>query len=154
MKKSSQKIRSTHLARRAVVYVRQATRSPAGQSRESTPRQYALGQLAVQLGWAPGRVQVVDEDIGRSGASAEGRSGYQRLVEDVSQGRVGAILVVDVSRLTRSWADWRGLVDLCARADVLIVDELGVLAAADPSDRLLLAPTGQMSARTAAGRRA
>jgi len=141
----SPKIRPTHLSRNAVVYLRQSTMKQVREHQESTARQYALSRRAVELGWAADAVRVIDEDLGQSGASAEGRSGFQRLAEDVSQGRVGAVLALEVSRLARSSADWHRLLDLCGWADVLIADEQGVFCPNDPNDRLLLGMKGQMS---------
>lgn len=139
------KIGSQHIERKAVVYLRQSSLRQVHENRESTTRQYALSQRAIGFGWSPNDVQVVDEDLGQSGGSTEGREGFQRLAEDVAHGRVGAIFALEASRLSRSSADWHRLLDLCGLADVLIADELGVYAPRDPNDRLLLGLKGQMS---------
>ena len=112
---------------------------------ESTVRQYALGQRAIELGWPPERVQIVDDDLGRSGRTTQGRSGFQRLAQDVAEGRVGAIFALEVSRLARSSADWHRLLDLCGLADVVIVDEQRAYLPGEPDDRLLLGLKGTMS---------
>ncbi|UCC74281.1 MAG: recombinase family protein [Gemmatimonadota bacterium] len=142
---SHAKIQRTHLARRAVVYLRQSTMKQVHEHRESTQRQYALSHRAEQLGWPSHAVEVVDEDLGQSGASAQWREGFQRLAQQVSQGRVGAIFALEVSRLARSSADWHHLLDLCGWTDVVIADEQAVFAPNDPNDRLLLGLKGQMS---------
>jgi len=94
------KVRATHLERRAVVYLRQSTLRQVHEHRESTARQYALRQRALELGWPPERIELIDEDMGQSGASADWRAGFQRMAEDVSHGRVGAIFSLEVSRLS------------------------------------------------------
>jgi DNA invertase Pin-like site-specific DNA recombinase len=142
----SSKIRSTHLERKAVVYLRQSTLRQVREHRESTNRQYALRERALQLGWVDDRIDVVDEDLGRSGSSTNGRSGFQRLAEDVAHGRVGALFALEVSRLARSSADWYRLLDLAGLADVLIVDEDVVYDPRDYNDRLLLGLKGQFAA--------
>lgn len=139
------KIQATHLQRRAVIYLRQSTLKQVHEHRESTARQYALRQRAVELGWAAEQIDIIDEDLGRSGASAIGRTGFQRLAEQVANGRVGAIFALEVSRLARSSADWHRLLELSALADVLIADEQAVYTPRDYNDRLLLGLKGTMS---------
>jgi DNA invertase Pin-like site-specific DNA recombinase len=139
------KLQPTHLARRAIVYLRQSTFRQVHDNHESTVRQYALGRRALALGWPAERVQIVDEDLGRSGTTTQSRSGFQRLVDDVVQGRVGAIFALEVSRLSRSSADWHRLLDLCSLTDVVIIDEERVYAPDDPDDRTLLGFKGTMS---------
>src|SRR5512132_2573946 len=86
------KVADQHLARLAVVYVRQSTRQQVADHGESTRLQYGLVERAVALGWPASRVLVIDEDLGKSGASTTGRMGFQRLVTDVTLGRVGLVL--------------------------------------------------------------
>jgi len=92
------------------------------ENRESTLLQYALKDRASGLGWAPSMIGVIDSDLGRSGRSADGRPGFVGPVGEVSLGRVGMVPVRDVSRLSRSLADWGQLLDLCCRTDTLIAD--------------------------------
>jgi DNA invertase Pin-like site-specific DNA recombinase/DNA-binding transcriptional MerR regulator len=141
----SAKIRPGHLARPALVYIRQSTLMQVHEHRESTERQYALVELAKKLGWDATQVEVIDEDLGRSGASAAQRKGFQRLTAEVSLGKVGAVLSLEVSRLARSSADWHRLLDLCALSDTLIIDDDGVYDANDFNDRLVLGMKGTMS---------
>jgi DNA invertase Pin-like site-specific DNA recombinase len=117
---SSEKIRAEHLSRRAFVYVRQSSLGQVRQHRESRQRQYDLEQHARALGGVD--VVVIDEDQGKSGATAVGRAGFQRLVADVSLGRVGAVVGLEVSRLARNNRDWYQLLDLCGLMNTLIVD--------------------------------
>src|SRR5215218_10499023 len=140
------KIRGRHRDRLAVVYVRQSTLQQVGRHPESTRLQYALAGRAQQLGWAGERVVVIDDDLGRSGASAEVRPGFQRLVAEVGLGRVGLVLGIEMSRLARSCRDWHQLLEICALFDTLIADPEAVY---DPggcyNDRLLLGLKATMS---------
>ncbi len=139
------KLSETHLHRRAVIYLRQSTLKQVVEHTESTRRQYGLRDRALALGWAAEGIEIIDEDLGRSGTSAEGRSGFRRLSEGVAHGSVGAIFALDVSRLARSSADWHRLLDLCGLADVVIADEQAIYDPRDHNDRLLLGIKGTMS---------
>lgn len=141
----STKIRPEHLAKPARVYIRQSTLMQVHEHRESTERQYALVELAKRLGWDATQIEVIDEDLGHSGTSAAQRKGFQRLIAEVSLGKVGAVLSLEVSRLARSSADWHRLLDLCALSDTLIIDDDGVYDANDFNDRLVLGMKGTMS---------
>lgn len=133
------KIRPKHLNRRAIVYLRQSTLRQVVEHAESTSRQYGLAGRAEALGWPREAIEVIDEDLGQSGATTEARKGFLRLAEAVGKGQVGALLALEVSRFARSSADWHQLLDLCGWGDVLIIDEQGVFDPRDPNDRLLLA---------------
>jgi DNA invertase Pin-like site-specific DNA recombinase len=135
----------THLRREAWVYVRQSTMVQVRENTESLARQYALSERAVALGFAAENVRVVDEDLGRSGADATARSGFQSLVAAVGLGKVGIVLGVEVSRLARRNADWYQLLDLCAMTDTLIGDADGLYHPGDYNDRLVLGLKGTMS---------
>ena len=111
----SPKLRPWHLDRSAFVYVRQSTPQQGIDHQESAARQYALADRAVELGWPRERVVVIDDDLGRSGQSVEGRPGFQRLLAEVAPDRVGLILGLETSRLARSCRDWHQLLELCAR---------------------------------------
>src|SRR6201993_1550657 len=133
-----QKVKAAHLQRNAYLYIRQSTLRQVIENTESTKRQYGLRQRAVALGWPEDRIIVIDTDLGQSGASAADREGFQRLVTEVSLGRVGIVLGLEVSRLARNSTDWHRLLELCALADTLIVDEDGLYDCNDFNDRLLL----------------
>lgn len=141
----SDKITVGHLERHAIVYVRQSTPQQVLEHRESTARQYALADRAVALGWPAAAVEVIDEDQGHSGSSAEGRSGYQRLMAEVSSDRVGLILGLEMSRLARSCKDWHALLELCAIYRTLLGDADGLYDPSQYNDRLLLGLKGTMS---------
>lgn len=139
------KVRPRHLDRLAVVYVRQSSLRQVQQHQESTKLQYGLCERAVALGWPRERVLVIDEDLGRSAASAEGRPGFQRLVADVGLDRVGIVLGIDMSRLARSCMDWYHLLEVCSLFGTLIADLDGLYDPAVYNDRLLLGLKGTMS---------
>ena len=120
----SSKVTADHLARSAVVYVRQSTMSQVLGNTESKRRQYALADQARAAGFAS--VIVIDEDLGRSGSGAAERPGFQRLVTAVCAGEVGAVFCIEASRLARNGRDWHHLVDLCALAATLVIDPDGV----------------------------
>src|SRR5438034_10585431 len=133
-----QKITTAHLSRLAYLYVRQSTLRQGLENTESTQRQYALRQNAAALGWPLDRIIVIDTDLGQSGASAADREGFQRLVTEVSLGRAGIVLGLEVSRLARNSMDWHRFLEICALTDTLILDEDGVYDPTHFNDRLLL----------------
>jgi DNA invertase Pin-like site-specific DNA recombinase len=141
----SEKFHPWHRERLAVVYVRQSTPQQVLDHQESTRLQYGLAGRAQALGWAADRVLVIDDDLGKSGASAQGRAGFQRLVSEVSLDHVGIIFGVEMSRLARSNKDWHQLLELCALFHTLIADLDGIYDPAQYNDRLLLGLKGTMS---------
>src|SRR5512132_3503653 len=142
------KIAARHRERLAVVYVRQSTRQQVVGHQESTRLQYALVDRAVALGWEACRVVLIDDDLGKSGSSAEHRVGFQRLVAEISLGHVGLVLGIEMSRLARSGADWYQLLELCALGGSLLADADGVYDPTEYNDRLLLGLKGTMSGGT------
>ena len=95
-----------HLARKAIIYIRQSTPQQALTNQESLRLQYALEQRAVELGWPADNIEVIDSDLGLRGASTQHRAGFQELVAKVTLGQVGVILSFDVTRLSRNCSDW------------------------------------------------
>ncbi len=142
---AADKVQGRHRERLAVVYVRQSTLQQVERHQESTRLQYGLVDWALELGWARAGVEVIDEDLGKSGASAEGRLGFQRLVAEVGLGHVGLVLGIEMSRLARSCRDWHQLLEICALCDTLIADADGIYDPGSYNDRLLLGPKGTMS---------
>jgi len=140
-----QKVTAGHLKRDAFLYVRQSTLRQVFENTESTKRQYALRERAVALGWPQERIVVIDSDLGKSGASIQGREGFQQLVTAVGMGRAGIVLGLEVSRLARNSSDWHRLLEICALTETLILDEDGVYEPKDFNDRLLLGLKGTMS---------
>jgi DNA invertase Pin-like site-specific DNA recombinase len=115
------------------------------ENRESTARQYAFAEQAVALGWPRQRVVVIDEDLGKSGRTAEGRSGFQRLITEVTLNHAGLVLGLEMSRLARSSKDWHAFFEMCALFGTLIADEDGLYDGNDANDRLVLGLKGIMS---------
>lgn len=140
-----QKVTSEHLRRDAYLYIRQSSIQQVFNNTESTRRQYDLRRRAVALGWPEERVIVIDNDLGKSGASAADREGFQQLVGDVGMGKAGIVLGLEVSRLARNSTDWHRLLEICALSDTLILDEDGLYNPGDFNDRLLLGMKGTMS---------
>jgi|HubBroStandDraft_6_1064221.scaffolds.fasta_scaffold20733_2 DNA invertase Pin-like site-specific DNA recombinase/predicted DNA-binding transcriptional regulator AlpA len=136
---------ASHLRRDAYIYVRQSTLIQTVRNTESLLRQYDLAGRARELGWAEHQIVVVDDDLGRSGASAQGREGFSDLVADVGLGRAGIVLSLESSRLARNNSDWYRLLDLCALTDTLIADADGVYHPAGYNDRLVLGLKGTLS---------
>jgi DNA invertase Pin-like site-specific DNA recombinase len=139
------KLQAWHLDRTAVVYVRQSTPQQVLEHQESTARQYALTDRALALGWPQQQILIIDDDLGKSGQSIEGRPGFQRLLAEVALDHVGLILGIEMSRLARSCKDWHQLLELCARFRTLLADADGLYDPTDFNDRLLLGLKGTMS---------
>lgn len=141
----SLKVQPHHLERSAYLYIRQSSMRQVIENVESTKRQYALRSRAIALGWRDDQIIVIDNDQGESGASAAWREGFQRLVSDVGMGHAGIVMGLEVSRLARNNADWHRLLEICALADTLILDEDGIYDPTSFNDRLLLGLKGTMS---------
>jgi DNA invertase Pin-like site-specific DNA recombinase len=141
---SSVQVTPTHLARQAVIYIRQSTVEQVTHNLEGQRRQYGLVDRAVGLGWPRPQVTVIDDDLGVSG-SGVARVGFERLVAEVGLGHIGIVLALEVSRLARNNRDWYHLLDLCALVDTLIADADGLYHPGVFNDRLLLGLKGTMS---------
>lgn len=139
------KITTAHQAKWAYVYIRQSSLSQVVRHAESTDLQYNLVERAIQLGWPRERVKLIDEDLGKSGASTEFRSGFQHLIAEIGLARVGLVLSWDASRLARNSSDWYQLLELCSLFGTLIADGEGVYNPQEYHDRLLLGLSGMMS---------
>ena len=136
------KITAEHLARSAYVYIRQSTPDQLVHNHESRRRQYGLADRARQLGWTS--VEIIDDDLGRSGSGVS-RPGFERLLAAICQGRVGAVLAIEASRLARNGRDWHTLIEFCGFVGTIIVDEDGIYDPRHPNDRPLLGVKGTMS---------
>ena len=137
------KVTGDHLKRRAIVYIRQSSPIQVANNLESQRRQYALADQARQLGFQ--QVEVIDEDLGRSGSGQVDRPGFARLVAEVCTGSVGAVFCIEASRLARNGRDWHHLIELCGLVRALVVDPDGVYDPGLLNDRLLLGLQGTMS---------
>jgi DNA invertase Pin-like site-specific DNA recombinase len=136
------KIKAEHLQRSACVYIRQSTPDQLVHNLESQRRQYGLADRARHLGWTT--VEIIDDDLGRSGGGIA-RPGFERLLAAICDGRVGAVLAIEVSRLARNGRDWHTLIEFCGLVGTIIVDEDGIYDPRHPNDRLLLGMKGTMS---------
>jgi excisionase family DNA binding protein len=136
------KITPEHVARAAFVYVRQSTTYQVANNLESKRRQYGLVDRAKQLGWD--EIQVVDDDLGRSGGGTV-RPGFEKLLAAICEGRVGAVVSLEASRLARNGRDWHTLLEFCGLVGTLIVDEDAIYDPRSANDRLLLGMKGTMS---------
>jgi DNA invertase Pin-like site-specific DNA recombinase len=142
---TSELITPVHLARKAIIYIRQSTPNQMLSNQESLQLQYALEQRALDLGWRSDDIDIIDTDLGLTGASAEHREGFKEIISRVTLGHVGIILSYDVTRLSRNCSDWYPLLDLCGYKNCLIADRDGVYDPGSPNGRLLLGLKGQLS---------
>ena len=138
----SESIGPSHLARLAVVYVRQSSPNQTITNQESLKLQYKLMDRARALGWAPDRVRTIDTDLGRSGRTTAGRTGFQELVALVNGDEVGILFAYDVTRLARNCTDWYQLLDLCGYRHCLVGDQDGLYDPGTPNGRLILGLKG------------
>lgn len=141
----SNKIDTQHLARLAVVYVRQSSPRQVRENVESTQLQYELARRAETYGWQKERIEIIDDDLGVSGKSLEGRGGFQRLLAEISLEHVGIVMGIEMSRLARNCRDWHQLLELCAVFGTLLGDADGIYNPREHNDRLLLGLKGTMS---------
>jgi DNA invertase Pin-like site-specific DNA recombinase len=141
----SELVTARHLSRKAVVYIRQSHPHQVLSNQESLRLQYALCQRACDLGWEEADVEVVDADLGLSGAAADHRRGFKDLIARVTLGEIGIILSYDVTRLARNCSDWYPLLDLCGFRQCLIADRDGVYDSGSANGRLLLGLKGTIS---------
>ncbi len=138
-------IQNHHRQKMAYVYLRQSTMAQVYHHQESTQRQYALKDRALELGWLPDQIRVLDADLGQSGTQMNNRQDFKTLVADVSLEKVGAVFALEASRLSRSCSDWHRLLEICSLTGTLIVDADGCYDPADFNDQLLLGLKGTMS---------
>ena len=141
----SELIDDRHLARRAVIYIRQSTPHQVLTNQESLRLQYDLRRRALDLGWREEDVEVIDSDLGLSGAAATHRAGFKDLIARVTLGQVGIVLSSEVTRLSRNCTDWYPLLDLCGYRQCLIGDREGVYDPGSANGRLLLGLKGTIS---------
>lgn len=134
-----------HRAKLAYIYIRQSSLSQVAHHGESTEMQYRLMDRALTLGWPRDRIRILDEDLGKSAATAESRPGFQQLIADVGLGQVGLVLSLDASRLARNCSDWHRLIELCALFGALIADGERLYDPRQYHDRLVLGLSGMMS---------
>jgi DNA invertase Pin-like site-specific DNA recombinase len=139
----SDKIRPQHLARKAILYIRQSSPYQVIHNLESQKLQYGMEERLHQLGWR--EIEVVDEDLGRSAAGVVTRAGFERMVAEVCLGKVGAVAAREVSRFARNSREWQQLVEVCRVVDTLLIDQEMVYAPRLSNDRLLLGLKGSLN---------
>lgn len=139
------KVTDEHLRRRAVVYIRQSSPAQILDHKESTERQYHLAERAVEMGWKPDQVDILDQDQGISSDGIADRKGFSQLTSMVGLGQVGIVFGLEVSRLARNSVDWYRLLELCSITNTLIGDIDSVYHPALFNDRLVLGLRGTMS---------
>ena len=141
----SELVTPQHLQKKAIIYIRQSTPHQQISNQESLRLQYALKARAQALGWHADDIEIIDADLGLTGASAQHRTGFQELVAKVTLGQVGIVLSVDVTRLSRNCSDWYPLLDVCGYRGTLIADNDGIYDPGSANGRLLLGLKGQLS---------
>lgn len=139
------KITEFHLSKPAYIYLRQSTPGQVRHHQQSTERQYALREKALQLGWTEASIRVLDRDLRLSAKPSTVREDFKTLVAEVSMGQVGAVFALEVSRLARSNVDWARLLELCALTRTVVLDDDGCYDPADFNDGLLLGLKGTMA---------
>ena len=139
----SEKVKSQHVGRKALLYVRQSSTYQVHHNLESQKLQYAMDQRLRTLGWRD--IEVIDEDLGRSAAGTMTRSGFERMVTEVCMGKIGAVAAREVSRFARNSRDWQQLVEVCRMVDTLLVDQETIYDPRQSNDRLLLGLKGSLN---------
>ena len=142
---TSELITPHHLTRKAIIYIRQSRPHQVLTNQESLRLQYALLERAVELGWRAEEIEIIDGDLGLSGAATHYREGFKELLTRVTVGEVGIIFSVEVQRLSRNCSDWYPLLDICGFKHCLIADRDGVYDPGTPNGRLLIGLKGQLS---------
>ena len=139
----SEKIKPQHLARKAILYIRQSSAYQVSHNLESQKLQYAMQERLHQLGWR--EIEVIDEDLGRSASGTVERAGFERMVAEVCLGMVGAVAAREVSRFARNSRDWQQLVEVCRVVDTVLIDQEAVYLPRQSNDRLLLGLKGSLN---------
>jgi len=142
---TSELITPLHLARKALIYIRQSTLQQVLTNQESLRLQYALRLKALELGWQTDDIQIIDTDLGQTAAVAQNREGFKEVISRVTLGEIGILLSSEVTRLSRNCSDWYPLLDICGYRHCLIADRDGVYDPASSNGRLLLGLKGQLS---------
>ena len=140
----SPRIKPEHLARKAIVYLRQSTDKQVRQNQESQRLQYEVAERMRALGWK--QVETIDSDLGSSAAMASARrEGFERVLSSVALGEVEIVGSREVSRLSRTDKDWCRLLEVCQIFGTLIADEQQVYDLNYLDDQLVLGLKGTLS---------
>jgi DNA invertase Pin-like site-specific DNA recombinase len=139
-----QKLQPHHLARKAVVYLRQSSMEQVKNNLESQRLQYALADRARALGFQ--QTEIIDVDLGYSAAAgARTREGFERLLAMVALNEVGLVMSRELSRLSRTDKDFCRLLEVCQLFDTLIGDEQCLYNMSSLDDALVLGIKGTLS---------
>lgn len=144
--RTSELVTAHHLARKALIYIRQSSPHQVLTNQESLRLQDALKHRAQSLGWRPEDIDIIDADWGLSASAAQQRAGFKEVVAKVTLGQVGILLSSEVTRRSRNCSDgypWR---DICGYKGCLIADCDGIDDPATVNGRVLLGLKGQLSA--------
>ena len=139
----SEKVQPHHLERKALLYVRQSSAHQVLHNRESSALQYAMRDRLTTLGWS--KIEVIDDDLGRSAAGGVQRAGFERMVAEVCLGKFGAVCAREVSRFARNSRDWQQLIEMCRVVDTVLIDQETIYAPRHGNDRLLLGLKGSLN---------
>ncbi|HYR91434.1 MAG TPA: recombinase family protein [Terriglobia bacterium] len=139
----SDKVKSQHIGRKALLYVRQSSTYQVNHNQESQKLQYAMRQRLQILGWR--EIEVIDEDLVCSAAGTVTRSGFERMVAQVCMGHVGAVAAREVSRFARNSREWQQLVEVCRVVDTVLIDQETIYDPRQSNDRLLLGLKGSLN---------
>jgi DNA invertase Pin-like site-specific DNA recombinase len=138
------KLQPHHLARKAVVYLRQSSGAQVLHNKESQHLQYGLVARARKLGFR--EVVVVDGDLGSSASvGARVREDFEKLLAMVALKEAGLILSREVSRLLRTDKDFCRLIELCQVFDTLVGDDHQLYDVNTLDDQLVLGIKGTLS---------
>jgi DNA invertase Pin-like site-specific DNA recombinase len=139
----SEKVKTQHVGRKALLYIRQSSVYQVNHNLESQKLQYAMQDRLCRLGWQD--IEIIDEDLGRSAAGTMTRSGFERMGAQVCMGQIGAVAAREVSRFARNSREWQQLVEVCRVVDTLLVDQETVYDPRQGNDRLLLGLKGSLN---------
>src|SRR2546427_12655097 len=139
----SDKIRSQHIARKALLYVRQSSSYQVNHNLESQKLQYAMQERLCGLGFQD--IEVIDEDLGCSAAGTVTRSGFERMVAQGCMGHIGAVAARDESRFARNSREWQQLVEVCRVVDTVLIDQETIYDPRQSNDRLLMRLKGTLN---------
>jgi len=137
----SEKIKPSHLARKAIIYIRQSSQFQVNHYQESKKLQYGMKTRINQMGWHD--IEIVDEDLGKSASGTEDRCGFERMVSQVCMGQIGVIAARELSRFARNSREWQQLIEVCRVVDTILIDHDSVYDPRNSNDRLLLGLKGQ-----------
>ena len=140
----SPKIKLEHLARKAIVYLRQSSEKQVRENLESQRLQFDLAERVHSLGWS--EVEVISSDLGASAAiGSASREGFERVLSSVALGEVGIVASRELSRLSRTDKDWCRLLEVCQLFETLIGDDQQVYDLSQLDDQLVLGIKGTLS---------